>query len=190
MLERTYKIFTLEIRKPNFFRTILLNLILPFIVITIFLSILVMNLQNVIEINTVTLLGRVIPYLLIISSCFVLTHEFSSHTDKIIFTGIYSRMEIIISKLSYIVIASLVLYFLYMLVYFLQGVKADTLELNSVLTSFLAFLLYGLTLGSFILFISIITKNGIITGVITYVLFFDLVYTILSQAHIQQITTQ
>lgn len=125
-----------------------------------------------------SMLLSLIPFIILIITSFSLTQEFSNKTDKIIFTGIFSRNEIMISKLASFIFTSIVLVIFYEVICIICSTFNPRLLLNNLYV----FILYTFTLGSFILLVSTITSNFIITGIIGYVLYFDLILVLLNQA--------
>lgn len=177
-MDRVLKVVTLEIKRKKFIRELVISLVtltglsfLSYFVLPYSIN------ESRLAIIPETFL-QTIPYLILVLSSISLTQEFSNKTDKMIFSGIFSRNEIIISKLlSFIFISVICLLF-----YELTEVIGRTFEIGSLLTHLCTFLIYTFTIGSFILMISTITSNFIITGVVSYVLYFDLILVLFSQA--------
>lgn len=177
-MDRLLKVATLEIKRKKFIRELVISLVilavlslLSYYVVIFFTSESHLSIISQIFLQT-------IPYIILVLSSVSLTQEFSNKTDKMIFTGIFSREEIIISKLvSIIFISAIGLVF-----YELTEVLGRTFEIEALFTHLCTFLIYSFTIGSFILMISTITSNFIITGVIGYVLYFDLILVLFSQA--------
>lgn len=177
-MDRVLKVATLEIKRKKFIRELVISLVIltGLSILSYFVLPYSIN-ESRLSIIPETFL-QTIPYLILVLSSISLTQEFSNKTDKMIFTGIFSRKEIIISKLvSFIFISVICLLF-----YELTEVIGRTFEIGSLLTHLCTFLIYTFTIGSFILMISTITSNFIITGVVGYVLYFDLILVLFSQA--------
>lgn len=174
-------ILLLETKKKDFHKTIFYKNLLAGIFIFYSLFILANSIKINLDVPTVFL--RLIPILIVVNNCFILVQEFTQRTDKFMFTGIYTRSEVILSKLAYIILQSFILYLMYVIVVSINFPSAlplaDTIRMIEIT---LIFLLNGATLGVFILFLSVLFKNGVIVGVITYLLFFDLLHQLLSQA--------
>ncbi|MDQ0555979.1 ABC-2 type transport system permease protein [Paeniclostridium ghonii] len=128
-----------------------------------------------------TLSLNIIPYFVLSNGCFVTASEFTNNTDKIIFTGIYNRKDILISKLSYLIISSIISLILAISSLYITSFFIDISRLNStfIMSALKVTLLYTFTVGSFMILVSIISRSSIFTGIITYILFFDLTFTIL-----------
>jgi len=179
-LKRILNVLTLEMKRKNFIKNKVISLV---ILIPILLLLLIMDKST--DISSVVI--TTIPYIWLTSFCFSLTQEFENKTDKIIFTGIFSRSEIIISKLLSFCMMALVHFIFYEIlvvifsIYGGQG-TSNLLNIKTLGNNLYAFLIYAFTIGSFILLVSACTTNGIFTGIITYVLYFDLVLALLSQA--------
>lgn len=93
ILERVLKIITLDIRKKGFFKNLLICL---FAVACILFLICAKG-----EVQAMPkMMLQIISYILLVIFSFSLTQEFSNKTDKMIFTGVFSRIEIMLSKLS------------------------------------------------------------------------------------------
>lgn len=175
-MERILKVAALEMKKKGFFKNVIINIlaILPFLF-------LIPMIDKSIDVSSIFL--RMIPYIIAISFCFSLAQEFTNKTDKVIFTGIFSRNEIIISKLISFAAINIIFFIVYeiVVVLFKGTVISDILNFKTLINNLYVFMLYAFTLGSFILLISAVTSNGILTGILTYVLYFDLILTFLSQ---------
>ena len=127
--------------------------------------------------TTNTAFLSIVPYIILVNACISLTMEFENKTDKTIFTGIFSRTEIIISKLISFIVQIVVCFIAYELITLAFG----TFGYKAAIDSFITFIIYAFTMGSFALLLSAITSNGILTGLITYTLHFDLMLTLLGK---------
>ncbi|WP_050608190.1 hypothetical protein [Clostridium niameyense] len=172
-MERILSIIGLEINKKGFLKKLILSLII--IMGILFLSIIITKEK----INTVpAMLLKVISYVILANYSVSLTEEFTNKTDKIIFTGIFTRSEIMTSKLIKFIYINIISFIFYEITLILSNSFNKEVFLNN----FYAFIIYAFTLGSFILLVSSITSSTIITGVISYILYFDLTLIMLSQA--------
>lgn len=176
-MNRAIKILKLELSKPKSIRGL-------FCTIFIFLILSCIT-ENVSEIPGN--FSRLLPYIILISSFYVLGVEFQDKTDKIIFSSAYTRNEILISKLVYIVIKALIAGSAYIIINFAINLYlgipvSDIFSIKQILDIFLAIILYSVMITSCIFLITLLTGNGKITGVMIYVLFFDLTTTLLAQA--------
>lgn len=124
------------------------------------------------------MLFMLVPYIILVISSFSLTQEFANKTDKMIFTGIFSRNEIMVSKLISFIFTSVICFMFYEII----SLVLNTFDSKMLLDNFCLFVIYAFTLGSFILMVSAITSNFIITGIVGYVLYFDLILALLNQA--------
>lgn len=108
-----------------------------------------------------------------------------------IFTGIYTRTEIIIAKMIKILSTCLAIFLLYEILSFGIAVYYGlNISLHNSFQSLLVFLTYGYMIGSFEFLVSSISLSGIASGVITYLCFFDIMNVLLSNAlssHISEI---
>ncbi|MBU3091818.1 hypothetical protein KPL35_06970 [Clostridium sp. CF011] len=179
-MKRILNVLTLEMKRKNFIKNIVISVV---ILIPIFLLLLIIDKSTYISFVVLT----AIPYIWLTSFCFSLAQEFENKTDRIIFTGIFSRSEIIISKLISFCMMALVYLIFYEIVavifsiYGGQG-TSNLLNIKILGNNLYVFLIYEFTIGSFILLVSACTANGIFTGIITYVLYFDLILVLLAQA--------
>lgn len=121
---------------------------------------------------------RLIAFIILVISSFSLTHEFSNKTDKIIFTGIFSRTQIMISKLVSFIFVTTICFIFYEIVLIVCG----TFDFKNLFGNFLTFNIYVFTIGSFILLVSVITSNFIVTGITCYILYFDLILVLFNNA--------
>lgn len=178
ILDRVLKVTLLEIKKRSFLKDLAYFLIftVSMSILSYFLTKQLLANSSVSEIPIFIL--RFISYILLVICSFSLTSEFANKTDKMIFTGIFSRNEIIISKLISFICASLICF----TVYEISCAVCGTFSIKLFLNSLCVFLAYSFTLGSFLLFISTITSNFLVTGIIGYVLYFDLMLALLNQA--------
>jgi ABC-2 type transport system permease protein len=179
-LKRMIKVITLEMKRKNFIKNIVINMVGLMLILLLLLII-----DKSIDVSYVLI--TLTPYIVLTGFCFSLAQEFENKTDKIIFTGIFSRSEIIISKLISFCTMAFVYFIFYEIVsvifsvYIGQG-ASDLLNIKTLGNNLYVFLIYAFTLGSFILLVSACTANGIFTGIITYVLYFDLILALLAQA--------
>ncbi len=171
-MERFFKITTLEIKKKKFLKGIVKSFLLAIIPGLLLNSIFIeKNLipQIVLKLNS---------FIILIFSSYSLTQEFSNRTDKIIFTGIFKRTEIMFSKwISFIVITTICFVF-----YEVISVMCNTFESRFLINNFITFIIYTFTISSFILLVSVITSNFIVTGITCYMLHFDLILVLFNNA--------
>lgn len=170
-MERILNIIKLDIKRKGGLRSLV-----TFLIILTFTLYLVTIKGEISSIPSKLLL--IIPYIILAISSFSLTQEFTNKTDKIIFSGIFSRNEIIISKLMSFLFTSIICFVFYEIALIL----CNTFEAKLFFNSLYVFLVYTFTLGSFVLLISAITSNFIATGIIGYMLYFDLTLSLLNQA--------
>ncbi|MBC2396208.1 ABC-2 type transport system permease protein [Clostridium tetanomorphum] len=174
------KVLTLDMKMKGFFKgtIISLSMLLGFLLVGIEGEILFLNYPKAAIKGTAVALLSLLPYIILVTLSVSLTREFENKTDKTIFTGIFTRTEIIISKLMSFVATGLVCCVFYIVVSIIFGGFSFKGTVNSVMT----FTIYTFALGSFTLLVSAITSNGIITGLIIYALHFDLSLAVLGQA--------
>lgn len=176
-MDRALKVITLELKRKKFIRDIVFSLI--GLTALSFLSYFLIKTLQESELSVVPMTFlQLVPYIILVICSFSLTQEFTNKTDKVVFTGIFTRNEIVFSKLISFLTTSLICYVWYELLNcIVGGIKAELLLVNSG-----TFLIYAFTLGSFILLVSVISSNFIVTGIVTYVLYFDLILAIFKQA--------
>lgn len=172
-MERVLSIIGLEISKKGFLKNLIFSLII--IVAILFLGIIIK--KEKISMVPVMFL-KVIPCVILANCSVSLTEEFTNKTDKIIFTGIFTRSEIMISKLIKFISINIISFIFYEITLILS----NSFNKDVFLNNFYAFIIYAFTLGSFILLVSSITSSAIIVGIISYILYFDLTLIMLSQA--------
>lgn len=176
-MERALKVITLDLKRRKFISGLIISSLGMFCI-----SILDYRLSTFIGKTEKNMIPNgmlhLIPYIILVICSFSLNQEFSNKTDKMIFTGILSRSEIMISKLISFMTGSIICF----LFYEIAAVVGGIFELRLMFNSLFTFLIYSFTLGSFILLVSVITSNFIITGIIAYVLHFDLILMLFSQA--------
>lgn len=170
-MERILKVITLDIKKKGFFKNLMI-----FLFVVICISVL-NSIKSKITDIPITFLA-LIPYVILVIYSFSLTQEFTNKTDKMIFTGIFSRNEIMTSKLISFIFTSIICF----VVYGIVSIACGTFNSKILFDNFYVFLIYAFTLGSFILLVSVITSNFIVTGIVGYVLYFDLILVLLNQA--------
>ncbi len=176
-MSRTIKIFKLELNKPKNMRNL-------FIIMFAFLIFSCIT-ENIKEVPS-NFLGS-IPYIILLSSFYVLGIEFQAKTDKIIFSCSYTKNEIMFSKLICIVVKSFIIGIFYIIINYAINLYLGTnlnsiFSINQILNFFINLTIYSVMITSCIFLITLLTGNGKITGVIIYILFFDLIHTLLSQA--------
>lgn len=169
-MERTLKLATLDIKRKGFLR----NLIIYLISITCILF-LALQKDKMTEIPSILL--HLIPYIMLVNYSVSLTQEFTNKTDKIIFTGVFSRNEIMISKLISFIATAIICFIFYEVV----SIVCNTFDLKVLFDNLAAFVIHTFTLSSFILLISAITSNFIVTGIVAYIFYFDLILILLNQ---------
>jgi ABC-2 type transport system permease protein len=178
ILERILNIASLEIKKKNFIRGIMLGVI-------VLIPILVLFLIVDKSIDSSVVVHRIVTYMLLANGCFCLTQEFSNKTDRVIFTGVFKRSEIIFSKLISFFIISLIYFIFYEVVLSLYNLYMNQhisqfINIKILLNNLYVFFIYTFTLSCFILLVSVVTANSIVTGIVTYILYFDLILAIFS----------
>lgn len=170
-MNRIVRVAALEIRKKGF---------LKYLIISMISLICVLSLGHLEDktLQVPALMPRLISYILFVIYSFSLTQEFQNKTDKIVFTGIFSRNEIIISKLISFIGASSICFAFYEI----TSIVYKTFNYKLLFDDFLVFIVYSFTLGSFILLVSVITSNFIVTGIVSYILYSDLILALMEQA--------
>ncbi len=169
-MEKILKVITLDVKKKGFLKNLLISLLV--VICILFLS--CAKGKTTIP----SMLLSLIPYIILVIYSFSLTQEFANKTDKIIFTGIFSRNEIMISKLISFIVTSIICFIFYEII----SIVCHTFNSKILFNDLYVFLIYAFTLGSFILLVSVITSDFILTGIIGYVLYFDLILVLLNQA--------
>lgn len=178
-MQRFIRVLTLDMKMKGFFKGTIISLLILFGVLFTGMEgqILFLNYPKAAINGTAEAFLSLLPYIILVILSISLTKEFENKTDKIIFTGIYTRTEIIISKLMGFVATGLVCCISYIVVSIIFGGLSFKASIDSVMT----FVIYTFALGSFTLLVSAITSNGIITGMIIYALHFDLSLGLLGQ---------
>ncbi|GAA0737379.1 hypothetical protein [Clostridium oceanicum] len=185
-MERTLKVMTLDAKKSGFFKTIIIN-----VLTLLSMFCLVYAIDKIYKfganIDIPCMMITVIPYLLIINFSVSLGEEFTNKTDKIVFTGMFKRDEIIVSKLISFCIMSIVMFLLYDIIFIVFNVfigknLSEVLTFGNLFKNIYVFLIYSFTLGAFSLLVSSITEKGMFTGIVTYIMYFDVTLLVMSQA--------
>lgn len=176
-MNRAIKILKLELSKPKSIRG-LFGIMFIFLIFSC-----ITDKVAEIPINFLNLL----PYIILLSSFYVLGVEFQDKTDKIIFSCSYKRYEILISKLIYAVIKSLIAGLIYLIINFVINLYLGTsivkiFSIKQISIFCLTIILYSIVITSCIFLITLLTGNGKITGVIVYILFFDITNALLGEA--------
>ncbi|WP_179116553.1 hypothetical protein [Clostridium botulinum] len=91
-MERILRIILLEIKKKKFIKSLLISM-----VVMVPLLILFTGINKSIDSSRIVL--SISPYLILANGCFCLTQDFSNKTDRIIFTGVFKKWEVLVSKL-------------------------------------------------------------------------------------------
>lgn len=179
-MERNLTVVSLEFKKKNFIKNILIS-------VTVLIPILFLCfiIDKSIDISNIVL--GTVPYMILVNGCFCLTQEFTNKTDKIIFTGVFKRYEIMISKLFSSFITSLIYFIFFQIVLILYNLFINQdishlISFTTLINNLYVFFIYTFTLSSFMLLVSVVTSNSIFTGIITYVFYFDLIIALLSNA--------
>lgn len=175
-MERVLNVMTLELKKKGFFKNVAIGMTVAALII---LSSFMANRST----DVASMTRGLISYLVLIYGSFLMAQEFSNKTDKMIFTGIFSRTEIIVSKMAGLVATTLLFFVACETVAFVSNAHMGVnMNAEMLLNDLHVFLLYAFNLGSFMMLVSSITCNAMSTGLITYVLHFDLILVLLSQA--------
>lgn len=176
-MNRVFNILKLELNKPKNIRNLFIT-IFAFLVLSCFTN----------DVSKVpnNFLGF-IPYVIIISSFYILGVEFESKTDKIVFSSKYTRTEILISKLLSVLIKSIIVAIVFLVVnyainIYLKVPISNILTIKQIVNIITSIILYSFTMTCIIFLITLVTKNGKVTGVIMYILFFDLMNSLLTNA--------
>ncbi len=177
-MERILTVVSLEFKRKKFIKNILISI--SVLIPILFLCFII---DKSIDISNIVL--GTVPYMILGNGCFCLTQEFTNKTDKIIFTGVFKRYEIMISKLFNSFITSLIYFIFFQIALILYNLFinqdiAQLISFTTVINNLYVFFIYTFTLSSFMLLVSVVTSNSIFTGIITYVFYFDLIITLLS----------
>lgn len=170
-MNRIASIAALEIRKKGFLKYLIISMISLIFILSL------VHLEDK-TLQVPVSMPKLISYILLVIYSFSLTQEFQNKTDKIVFTGIFTRNEIIISKLISFIGAS----FICFVFYEITSIIYKTFDYKILFNDFLVFIVYSFTLGSFILLVSVITSSFIVTGIVSYILYFDLILALMEQA--------
>lgn len=177
---RTFKIAKFELKKPKNIRNLIFT-------ITIFLNISYI-LSIDIEISNIPQKFKTfIPCIFLFNTFSILGCEFENNTDKIIFSGVFKRYEILLSKMFSMIIKGIIIWLSYVLlnviinVFIVQDINF-TLTGIDLLKSLLVIIIYSFTIGSIIFLISILTSNSKLSGLVVYILFFDLMSVLINNA--------
>jgi ABC-2 type transport system permease protein len=178
VMERVLNYSILEIKKKKFMRDLFISMI-GFTAYAFLMYFVTFNLAKTGDSHDIPRnFLMLIPYLILVLSSYSLNQEFSNHTDKVIFTGIFTRNEVLLSKLLSLIFTSLVSFFFYEVLEAIIG----SFEGKLIIPHLLTFIIYSFVISSFIFMISAMTSNFIVTGVIGYVLYFDLILALFSNA--------
>lgn len=177
-MERILTVVSLEFKRKKFIKNILISV--SVLIPILFLCFII---DKSIDISNIVLVT--VPYMILGNGCFCLTQEFTNKTDKIIFTGVFKRYEIMISKLFNFFITSLIYFMFFQIVSILYNLFmnqniSQLITFTTVINNLYVFFIYTFTLGSFTLLVSVATSNSIFTGIITYIFYFDLIIALLS----------
>lgn len=176
-MDRAIRIFKLELSKPKTIRNLFICMFafLAFSCITDDIS------------SIPFTFFRFAPYVILISSFSILGVEFESKTDKIMFSSKYTRNEILISKLISVVIKSLIVGLGYIIVNYAINVYlgttiGDIFSAKQLISIFTSSILYSATITPCIFLSSLLTNNGKVSGILIYILFFDIINALLANA--------
>ncbi|QAA35339.1 ABC transporter permease [Clostridium manihotivorum] len=177
-MERVLSYSILEIKKKKFMRDLFTSLI-AFTAYAVLVYLVSFNLAKTGDLQDIPRnFLMLIPYLILVLSSYSLNQEFSNHTDKVIFTGVFTRSEVLASKLLSLIFTSLISFLFYEVLEVITG----SFEVKLIIPHLLTFIIYSFVISSFILMVSTMTSNFIVTGVIGYVLYFDLILALFSNA--------
>lgn len=178
-MQRAIRVIMLNMKMKGFFKGIIISLLalLGFSLLCMEGEILLLGFPRDTIRGTAAAFLSVIPYIILVTCSISLTREFENKTDKTVFTGIFTRNEIILSKLISFIAASLMCYAVYVMTSIIFG----GFTFKGAANSLMAFVIYTFTFGSFALLVSSITSNGIVTGLVIYVMHFDLILALLGQ---------
>lgn len=177
---RTFKLAQLELKKPktikNLIFTIAMFLILSYI----------LNINTGIAFVPQTF-KLYIPHIFLFNTFFILGCEFENNTDKVIFTGIFKRHEILLSKMFSMIIKGIIVWLSYVLlnviinVFVVQDPNFTLINID-LLKSLISIIIYSFSIGSIMFLISVITSNSKLSGIFVYFLFYDLTYVLIANA--------
>jgi ABC-2 type transport system permease protein len=180
ILYRTFKIAQLELKKPKTIRNLMFTMAI-FLILSYIL-------------NIDTGIGEVpqtfkcyIPHIFLFNTFFILGCEFENNTDKVLFTGIFKRHEILLSKMFSMIVKGIIVWLSYVLlnviinVFVVQNPNFTLINID-LLKSLISIIIYSFSIGSIIFLISIITSNSKLSGIFVYILFYDLMFVVISNA--------
>lgn len=183
-MERILTVVSLELKRKKFITNILISI--SMLIPILFLCFIIGKSMDIsIDISNIVL--GTVPYMILGNGCFCLTQEFTNKTDRIIFTGVFKRYEIMISKLFNSFITSLIYFIFFQIVLILYNLFmnqdiSQLISFTTLINNLYVFFIYTFTLSSFMLLVSVVTSNSIFTGIITYVFYFNLIIALLSNA--------
>lgn len=184
-MNRLVNLLILDLKKPKEIRNLII-IILIIIIITILFSLM----ENNIEVASMEL-NKFLPYVLLFSTFLSLGSEFENNTDRIIFSASFSRNEVIVSKLVGIIIKGIIISIIYIIFSVLWNlIYSVNFELKYYVNFIITFIVYSFTIGTVNIFISIITGSSKVTGIVIYILFFDLMNALLANALISKKLSQ
>lgn len=126
-----------------------------------------------------------VPYIMLILIFMTLGKIFFYKVDRIIFTGKYSRAEIIFSKLFSIILDCIGIFIIYLIINIVSQVLAGAevkVFSDKGLKDLLYLILLSIHLASVILLITLATSNEKVASIIIYLLYFDITSTLLNMA--------
>lgn len=179
-MNRIFKIAIFDLKKTKTIKNLMLTITI-FLIMSYILSI------NI-GVTYIPLKFKMFfPYIFLFNTFFILGCEFENNTDKILFTGIFKRHEILLSKISCMIIKGIIIWLSYVILDILINILIVqninfTLSIVTLLKSLLSVIIYSFTIGSIILLISLLTNSSKLSGIIVYILFSDLMLAFFNNA--------
>lgn len=177
---RMIDIVTLELKKKKFISSTVLSAvaIMIYSVLSTWGMIVYLDFSNEYLENSLSMFLATTAFIILIICSTSLGKEFDKNTDRIIFTGIFKRSEILISKVMAMIISST----FYYIVYEITTLFFRSFSIKRAIGEFIVFVVFSYTITCTAFFITLITKKTIITGLLVFMMYYDVTNLILKQA--------
>lgn len=168
------KLSFLELRKFILNKTFIIFIAFVFIILFLLPP------YNMILVKTKGVMLSIGPLFMISLFSYVLSSDFENKTYKILFTGAFSRIQVMFCKIIVVLEVGLLFCTLYQLLLILSGFISTnslyvTISFKDLVNSIIVFEVYAFTLGAFALLITSITLKFSLTFIITYICFNDFI---------------
>ena len=130
--------------------------------------------------------NNMLSYGILITNFFILGKGFEKNVNRVLYSGVYSRFQIFLSKLISIIMNSIIFYIALilgiMIVSIISNTGLDSMNFINSIKDLSYFILYSCSLALSIFLMTMLADNSNIGAIVTYICYFDLILALFGNA--------